>query len=41
MRDNKYNFAATIEYEYDTPADSSIINEIKKSVAYCKNALES
>ena len=41
MRDNKYNFTATIEYEYETPADSSIINEIKKSVAYCKNALES
>ena len=41
MRDNKYKFAATIEYEYDTPEDSSIIEEIKKSVAYCKDALES
>ena len=41
MRDQKYTFPATIEYEYKTPAGSTIINEIKKSVAYCKEALES
>jgi len=41
MRDNSYKFTATIEYEYQTPKDSSIIAEIKKSVEYCKNALES
>ena len=41
MRDNKYQYAATIEYEYDTPKDSTIIKEIQKSVMYCKNALES
>ena len=41
MRDQKYTFPATIEYEYKTPAGSTIINEIKKSVAYCKDALES
>ena len=41
MRDNSYNFAATIEYEYQTPKDSSIIEEIKKSIEYCQNALES
>ena len=41
MRDQKYTFPATIEYEYKTPAGSSIINEIKKSVTYCKDALES
>ena len=41
MRDNQYNFPATIEYEYDTPEDSTIIAEIKKSITYCKNALES
>ncbi|MFQ3341572.1 MAG: sugar phosphate isomerase/epimerase [Flavobacteriaceae bacterium] len=41
MRDEKYTFAATIEYEYQTPENSSIIDEIKKSVAYCKDALES
>ena len=41
MRDNKYNFPATIEYEYKTPDDSTIIEELKKCVAYCKNALDS
>ena len=41
MRDNKYSFPATIEYEYKTPKDSTIIEEIKKCVAYCKDALES
>ncbi len=41
MRDQKYSFPATIEYEYRTPKDSTIINEIKKCVDYCKNALES
>jgi sugar phosphate isomerase/epimerase len=41
MRDQKYTFPATIEYEYRTPEGSSIVEEIKKSVMYCKNALES
>lgn len=41
MRDQKYTFPATIEYEYKTPVGSSIIDEIKKSVAYCKDALDS
>ena len=41
MRDNKYTFPATVEYEYRTPKESSIIEEIKKCVTYCKNALES
>jgi sugar phosphate isomerase/epimerase len=41
MRDEKYTFAATIEYEYKTPENSTIIDEIKKSIAYCKDALES
>ena len=35
------DFPATIEYEYRTPKDSTVINEIKKCVDYCKNALES
>lgn len=39
MRDKKYNFPATIEYEYQTPDDSTVIEEIKKSISYCKNAL--
>ena len=41
MRNKKYTFAATIEYEYNTPENSTIIDEIKKSIAYCKDALES
>ncbi len=41
MRDNKYTFPTTIEYEYRTPKESSIIEEIKKCVNYCKNALDS
>jgi sugar phosphate isomerase/epimerase len=41
MRDKKYKFPATVEYEYKTPSDSNIIKEIKKCLDYCKNALES
>ncbi|MFL2601084.1 MAG: sugar phosphate isomerase/epimerase family protein [Flavobacteriaceae bacterium] len=41
MRDKKYSFPATIEYEYKTPENSTIIDEIKKCVDYCKDALES
>jgi len=41
MRDQSYGFAATVEYEYKTPDDSTVIEEIKKSIAYCKDALDS
>ena len=41
MRDQKYSFPATIEYEYKTPENSTIIKEIRKCVDYCKDALES
>jgi sugar phosphate isomerase/epimerase len=41
MRDQNYNFPATVEYEYRTPKDSSVIEEVKKSIEYCKNALDS
>ena len=41
MRDKKYDFAATIEYEYKTPKNSDVLKEIKKCIAYCKNALDS
>ena len=41
MRDQNYNFPATVEYEYRTPKGSSVIEEVKKSIEYCKNALES
>ena len=39
MRDQKYTFPATVEYEYRTPEGSDAISEIKKCVAYCKSAL--
>ena len=41
MKDKKYKFPATVEYEYKTPSDSTIIKEVKKCVDYCKNILES
>ena len=41
MRDEKYKFTATVEYEYKTPKDSSVLEEIKKSLQYCKDALDS
>jgi len=41
MRDQKHSFSATVEYEYETPKTSSVIQEIKKSIEYCQNALES
>jgi len=41
MKDKKYKFPATVEYEYKTPSDSNIIKEVKKCVDYCKNVLES
>jgi sugar phosphate isomerase/epimerase len=39
MKKNKYKFAASIEYEYQTPEGSDVLAEIKKCVQYCKNAL--
>ena len=41
MRNKKYDFPATIEYEYETPKNSDALSEIKKCIAYCKNALDS
>ena len=41
IRDKKYNFPATIEYEYETPKNSTIIAEIQKCVEYCTKALQS
>ena len=41
MRYKKYDFPATIEYEYETPKNSDALSEIKKCIAYCKNALDS
>lgn len=39
MKKNKYKFPASIEYEYETPEGSDVVAEMKKCVAYCKNAL--
>ena len=39
MKNNRYKFPASIEYEYDTPEGSDVITEVKKCVQYCKDAL--
>ncbi len=39
MRDNAYKFPATIELEYDIPENSDDIAEVKKCLAYCREAL--
>ena len=39
MKKHKYKFPASVEYEYDTPAGSDVISEVKKCVAFCKSAL--
>jgi hypothetical protein len=39
MRDNKWPFQATIEFEYPVPAGSDRITELKKTVEYCRRAL--
>ncbi|MBN8649916.1 MAG: sugar phosphate isomerase/epimerase [Cytophagales bacterium] len=39
IRDNKYNFPATIELEYKVPEGSSPIEEVKKCLEFCKSAL--
>lgn len=39
MRDNKYTFPATIELEYKIPDGSSPVEEVKKCLEYCKQAL--
>lgn len=41
MRDQKYKFPATIEYEYKTPEGSNPIEEVKKCLEFCKKALTS
>jgi sugar phosphate isomerase/epimerase len=39
MRDNKWKFQATIEFEYAVPAGSDRMTEIAKTVQYCKDCL--
>ncbi len=39
MKTKKYKFPASIEYEYQTPEGSDVLTEVRKCVAYCKQAL--
>jgi sugar phosphate isomerase/epimerase len=39
MKLNKYRFPASIEYEYNTPAGSDVLTEVKKCVQFCRDAL--
>ena len=39
IRDQKYTFPATVELEYQIPAGSTSVAEVKKCVDYCRNAL--
>lgn len=39
MKKRKYRFPASIEYEYETPAGSDVLTEVKKCVAFCRSAL--
>lgn len=39
MRKNKWTFPASIELEYDIPAGSTAVAEVKKCVDFCKKAL--
>lgn len=39
IRDNKYNFPASIELEYEIPAGSDAVKEVSKCLDYCRKAL--
>jgi len=39
MKKEKYDFQATIEFEYPVPPGSDVLTEIGKCVEYCKQAL--
>jgi sugar phosphate isomerase/epimerase len=39
MRDNKWTFQATIEFEYPVPAGSDRMAEMAKCLEYCKSCL--
>ena len=39
MRDNRYKFPATIELEYKIPEGSTAVEEVKKCLEFCKQAL--
>jgi sugar phosphate isomerase/epimerase len=39
MRDQKYTFPATIEFEYTAPAGSNAVKEVQKCLEFCRKAL--
>jgi len=39
MRERNYRFPATIELEYDIPAGSDAVKEVRKCLDYCRKAL--
>jgi sugar phosphate isomerase/epimerase len=39
MKTQKYNFPATVEFEYKIPEGSNSVAEVKKCVEYCRKAL--
>jgi sugar phosphate isomerase/epimerase len=41
MKQKKYRFPASIEYEYETPQGSDVLAEMKKCVQFAKDALSS
>jgi sugar phosphate isomerase/epimerase len=39
MKQKKYKFPASVEFEYPVPEGSDVLTEVKKCVDYCKNVL--
>lgn len=39
IRDNGYKFPVTVELEYEIPEGSDAVQEVRKCLEYCKNAL--
>ncbi len=39
MREQKYTFPAVVELEYQVPAGSSSVAEVKKCLDFCRGAL--
>jgi sugar phosphate isomerase/epimerase len=41
IRDENYQFMATIELEYPIPEGSNSVTEVRKCMDFCRNAVES
>ena len=39
MRDNGYEFPATVELEYEIPEGSDAVTEVRKCLEFCERAL--